>query len=255
MATGDEGMATTAEAIRQRLADVAKHTETPKGDLFLRFMGLCWTYKTYNDNYLALDRACMNIEAIGSAERLHRILVTGDISDYLAAVRTHLYNFVVSSATLIEHCRSFVDHQHKSDAFRDEYQNRVDADFGNNKLAVFVKNLRNCAVHYMIPISVPSMTLIEEGRLVVGCTLPTSELRRFAGWQRPALDYLTWAGREVSVSNFASEYWKMTERFYRWFFARQEEMHEAVLTEQHRLQSEISTLLCDLVGLEVHADT
>ena len=59
----------------------------------------------------------------------------------------YIFNFLASTSALIDSCRSVMDF-YKNTVIYEKYKQKVKEQFANNKIAIFIKDLRNYQMHY-----------------------------------------------------------------------------------------------------------
>lgn len=59
----------------------------------------------------------------------------------------YIFNFLASTSALIDSCRSVMDF-YKNTVIYENYKQKVKEQFANNKIAIFIKDLRNYQMHY-----------------------------------------------------------------------------------------------------------
>lgn len=59
----------------------------------------------------------------------------------------YIFKFLASTSALIDSCRSVMDF-YKNTLIYENYKQKVKEQFANNKIAIFIKDLRNYQMHY-----------------------------------------------------------------------------------------------------------
>ncbi len=152
----DHGQDTFTESLTDRLnelrASVLNDVMQKAGDrLFL-------TFNIFSGNYLELKKACEIVENPDIGLKLMSEPMKG------AGVQAHMevmrlfHNFLASAKSLVDHTRAFVDDHYAGTAFKQGYDQKVQAELASDPLIKFIQDLRNHMLHRGLPSG--SMSLI-----------------------------------------------------------------------------------------------
>lgn len=161
---------------------------------------------------------------------------------YLIEVYRTFFNFEASAASLVDHSRAFINkYEEKNAAFYHAYQDKVEADFLNNPLAKFVKDIRNYVVHKGYPVMDLSFPLV--GNRVHEYLLNSSSLLEWDSWTSKAREYIKSQGEVVRLYSVIEEYFQLVDSFYTWMFTNLKEIHTKYFFDVNALISKRNEFL------------
>lgn len=135
---------------------------------------------------------------------------------------------MASAQSLIDHARVLYQQLYEPKGLFPEYPAEVVNRFAKNPLAQFVRKLRNMAQHYRLP-AIRLTTSFQAGPLASSVNgrwlLSVSDLKEWDGWNPPAEEYLDAAGETLDIHRVVVDYHREIMNFYKWFEARQKEIH------------------------------
>ncbi len=154
----------------------------------------------------------------------------------------HLFNFLSSVAAYIDTTRNIIKANYDQHSFYKVYQEKIKKTFIDNKLCVFIKDLRNYHTHYEIPISNTELNL---------STLPNKEFCKFQiyvkkqdflkwnSWKEKAKQYLDESPDKVVLEDVCVEYFSIVNTFYDWLNKEIKEQHKSELDHFSNLIEEL----------------
>jgi hypothetical protein len=158
-------------------------------------------------------------------------------------VTRRVHNFVAAALTLVEHTRTFMREIYDGAPIQDRYQARVDADFANDPLAKFVKDLRNYMLHNGLPNSEMYLSFESNpdlpdggGTLETGIHVRTVPLLEWSNWSAPARKFIEDCGEFIDIRTLAEAYTDRILPFHGWLQGELDQFHSSDLGELRALQ-------------------
>lgn len=159
-----------------------------------------------------------------------------------AQIDQKLHNYVASSASLIEQTRRLAD-RYVTVSVRDDYDRRRSAitTQGRN---VFLRDLRNYALHYSIPFTRHTVSLnAAQPELTYRVDLSTSSLSEWAGWKAPAKEFLAEAGPAVDLRAVVAEHAREYKDLWGWLFAQERALSRLAVVARDEFAAEHDWIL------------
>jgi len=125
-------------------------------------------------------------------------------------------NFEASAASLIDHSRRFSESNIK-DTIKEKYINKKNEYFVKNKLASFVKDLRNYLLHREYP-NIEISYHFHNEKNEYEFTMSKAELIGWSGWKSVSKDFIAEQSEKISVASIVDNYYNLVVEFYGWFF-------------------------------------
>ena len=143
----------------------------------------------------------------------------------------YIFNFLASTSALIDSCRSVMDF-YKNTLIYENYKQKVKEQFANNKIAIFIKDLRNYQMHYKttFPYVTPNKQVCFE----------THEFKQYDRWTKLSKDFIKEQGDFIILKPLFETYFKMLEPFYMGIYAELTEYHEKDFKETIKLAAEVN---------------
>lgn len=151
--------------------------------------------------------------------------------DFQIEIYRTFTNFESSAASLIDHSRNFVKKDIK-DTIKDKYENKKNEYFVKNKLASFVKDLRNYLIHREYP-NIKISTQFTDGNNEF--TIEKAELMKWSGWTSNSKSFFAEQSEEISVVLIVETYYKLVVEFYEWLFNELREEYKEEYAEVNKL--------------------
>ena len=151
-----------------------------------------------------------------------------------------LHNFLASAFSLIEHARKIVNRLYSGEAFKDEYQKKLEQDVINQPIHSFVKELRNYTQHYTLPILALQITFLNGFEdLDFRVKMDVEILKQWDNW-KGAKSYLDGLGDSCCIETVANEYFVLIQNFYVWLTQRQLSVHKADFERLQQMQQDLT---------------
>ncbi len=143
----------------------------------------------------------------------------------------YIFNFLASTSALIDSCRSVMDF-YKNTVIYEKYKQKVKEQFANNKIAIFIKDLRNYQMHYKttFPYVTPDKQVCFE----------THEFKQYDRWTKLSKDFIKEQGDFIILKPLFETYFKMLEPFYMGIYAELTESHTKDFKETIKLAAEVN---------------
>lgn len=143
----------------------------------------------------------------------------------------YIFNFLASTSALIDSCRSVMDF-YKNTVIYENYKQKVKEQFANNKIAIFIKDLRNYQMHYKttFPYVTPNKQVCFE----------THEFKQYDRWTKLSKDFIKEQGDFIILKPLFETYFKMLEPFYMGIYAELTEYHKKDFKETIELATKIN---------------
>ena len=143
----------------------------------------------------------------------------------------YIFNFLASTSALIDSCRSVMDF-YKNTLIYENYKQKVKEQFANNKIAIFIKDLRNYQMHYKttFPYVTPNKQVCFE----------THEFKQYDRWTKLSKDFIKEQGDFIILKPLFETYFKMLEPFYMGIYAELTVYHEKDFKETIKLAAEVN---------------
>lgn len=146
----------------------------------------------------------------------------------------YLFNFLASTTALIDSCRNTMKFYKETDLYK-AYEDNVKKLFAKNKETIFIKDLRNCMMHYKII----SPCLSDNNQV----SFEVYQLNEFKGWTSLSKEFIQEQGKFVTIIPLIENYFKRLEPFYMEIYSKIREFHREDFKETIKLASEIGMAL------------
>lgn len=146
----------------------------------------------------------------------------------------YLFNFLASTTALIDSCRNTMKFYKETDLYK-TYEDDVKKLFARNKEAIFIKDLRNCMMHYKI-----IFPCLSDNNQV---SFEFYQLNEFKGWTSLSKKFIQEQGKFVTIIPLIENYFKRLEPFYMEIYSKIREFHQEDFKETIKLASEIGMSL------------
>ena len=94
------------------------------------------------------------------------------VQAFLIDMLRPVHNFVASAATLIDHARILYNELYKPGNLMPSYPAKIAADFANDGISQFVKDLRNYCLHRRLPVMSGSVSMnLRQGEGEISCPI------------------------------------------------------------------------------------
>lgn len=150
-----------------------------------------------------------------------------------------LHNYVASALSLVDHSRRLFD-MYPGSSLREAYEDRRST-LSEAPVALFIKQLRNYALHRTLPflghtvnLGAPVMTEIQ---------LSTQELMKWGKWSPTSRKYLTQAGESLKLREVVDEHMKLIDDLYGWVFEQFPVWHRAEIVSCDHVVDEFNWVL------------
>ena len=146
----------------------------------------------------------------------------------------YIFNLLASTSALIDSCRSVMDF-YKNTVIYENYKQKVKEQFANNKIAVFIKDLRNYQMHYKttFPYVTPDKQVCFE----------THEFKQYDRWTKLSKDFIKEQGDFIILKPLFETYFKMLEPFYMNIYAELTQYHKQDFRETIELSTKMHVVI------------
>ena len=163
-----------------------------------------------------------------------------------------VHNYLAAAKTLIDVTRKLINDWYRKTDFIIEYKEQIKARFTDNKLAGFIEDLRNYALHYSLPITSLRITfnndpLPNEQTERVTFYFEKATLQQWKNWSK-GKEYLRIANDEIVIEEFVDKYYQEVLSFHGWMHKRLEEKHKDDLRWLNEMGQRVEELLKPLRG-------
>ncbi|MBD3584071.1 hypothetical protein [Flavobacterium selenitireducens] len=168
-------------------------------------------------------------------------------------ITRHLHNYIASALSLTDHARNHYRELYSHNDLFPEYQEEINKRFANNKLAVFIKDLRQYFQHYQVPgVSTRLVYKKDAPEFIMTFLLTIKGLRKFSGWHKLSQEFLREQTDDIDLLFIVNQYHKLILDFYDWFISKQLVIHEddQIKVELHKEKMrklEVMRILMDLL--------
>ena len=193
---------------------------------FTRLLTLDVNFFVFDRNYRDLKLASKNFS---TPEMIPRLLNKKESEDMLYHLVRLLHNYLAAAKTLVDVTRTLINEWYRKTDFIIEYKEQIKTRFENNKLAGFIEDLRNYALHYSLPITglriqLTNDPLTKEQTERVTFFIEKATLQQWLNWSK-GKDYLQKANDEIVIENLVDNYYQEVLAFHGWMHKRLEEIH------------------------------
>ena len=160
-------------------------------------------------------------------------------SQYNGEVTRLLYNYLVSAATLTDHCRYVMKDYGGTDYYK-EYEQKV-SEFSKLPESAFIKDLRNYFSHHKIPSIGLSIGDIEfsDDEFRHEALIYTSDLDDSTKWSAVSKKYIENNFPHVYISGLVKTHLGALSELYSWIFSNFEHLHSQDYDESLKIKERI----------------
>ena len=148
----------------------------------------------------------------------------------------YFFNFLASTTALIDSCRNTMKFYKETDLYK-TYKDNVKKLFAKNKEAIFIKDLRNCMMHYKIIF--PCLSCNNQ------VSFEVYKLNEYDKWTSLSKKFIQGQEKFVIIMPLIESYFKQLEPFYMEIYSKLIEFHREDFKETIKLASEIGMPLTD----------
>lgn len=149
----------------------------------------------------------------------------------------YIFNFLSSTAALIDHSRRIMKFYTDTDIYND-YKYKSDENFAKNPLAQFIKKLRNYNAHYETPFPYP--TISKQNNNSLDIVLDTQELLKCPeAWDNLSKQYIEQCGNEINILEMCNNYNNLINQFYSWLYNELKSYHKKDLEEKNNIAKQL----------------
>ncbi len=148
----------------------------------------------------------------------------------------YFFNFLASTTALIDSCRNTMKFYKETDLYK-TYKDNVKKLFAKNKEAIFIKDLRNCMMHYKIIF--PCLSCNNQ------VSFEVYKLNEYDKWTSLSKKFIQGQEKFVIIMPLIESYFKQLEPFYMEIYSKLIEFHREDFKETIKLASEIGMPLPD----------
>ena len=184
-------------------------------------------YHTLILNYNELKNEIINIQK--STDPFWLLFNNKNLNHYF-------FNFLASTTALIDSCRNTMKFYKETDLYK-TYKDNVKKLFAKNKEAIFIKDLRNCMMHYKIIF--PCLSCNNQ------VSFEVYKLNEYDKWTSLSKKFIQGQEKFVIIMPLIESYFKQLEPFYMEIYSKLIEFHREDFKETIKLASEIGMPLPD----------
>lgn len=149
----------------------------------------------------------------------------------------YIFNFLASTTALIDSCRNTMKFYKETNLYK-TYEDDVKKLFARNKEAIFIKDLRNCMMHYKI-----IFPCLSDNNQV---SFEVYQLKEFEGWTSLSKEFIEEQGSFIILNPLFESYFKMLEPFYMEIYSMLLEYHKQDFKETIKLAAKINMPISDI---------
>ncbi len=143
----------------------------------------------------------------------------------------YIFNFLASTSALIDSCRNVMGF-YKDTTIYKIYKEKVQEQFSNNSITVFIKDLRNYQMHYKIAF----LCLSKEEKV----SFETYELKQYSKWTKSSKEFMEKQGDFIILKPLFEVYFKILEPFYMEIYSMLLKYHKQDFKETIELAAKIN---------------
>lgn len=190
-------------------------------EIYRNFQALQASFRVFSGNFDELVRGLEHLKDSRSSLAMYNDEHRENAESLLDQSSRFFHNFLASAFSLIEHTRKVVNRLYSGEAFKDEYQKKLEQDVISQPIHGFVKELRNYTQHYTLPILALQITFLEDfDDLDFRVKMDAEVLKQWDNW-KGAKSYLDVLGDSCCIKTVANEYFVLIRNFYAWLAQRQ----------------------------------
>lgn len=175
-------------------------------------------------------------------KRLFKEAMRDGGSQYNGEITRLLYNYLVSAATLIDHCRYVMKDYEETDYYK-EYKQKVDG-FAKLPESAFLKDLRNYFAHHKIPsigLSIGDIKFLDD-EFRHEALIYTSDLDDSTKWSAASKKYIEDNFPHVYIAGLVKMHLGALSGLYSWIFSNFENLHGQEYAESLKVKERILRL-------------
>lgn len=198
--------------------------------IHLRFETLATNYFVFERNYEEIKRLLFAVEHPDTFDKLWTQDKQQEMSMVLREITRLLHNLVASAKTLVEHTRNLIKDWYADTEFLEEYQLEIDKRFKGNPIAGFIEDLRNYAMHFQLPPTIPLYEVkndpdTKEQTTTQTILLEKQHLLQWSKWTDKGKLYLNDAEDRIKLVEVIDQYSQDVQDFHSWMRNRLIEIH------------------------------
>lgn len=205
-------------------------------EIYRNFQALQSSFRVFNNNFHELIQELEHLKDPRQALTMYGTNQRENLENLLDQALRLLHNFLASAFSLIEHTRKIVTRLYSGQAFRDEYQKKLEQDVINNPVHSFVKHLRNYTQHYTLPILALQITLLEDFDFRI--KMDVESLKQWDNWGS-SRSYLDALEDSCCIETVVNEYFVLIQNFYVWLTEQQLSIHQADFIKLQQMQQNL----------------
>lgn len=206
-------------------------------EIYRNFQALQSSFRMFNNNFHELIQELEHLKDPRQALTMYSNSQRENLENLLDQALRLLHNFLASAFSLIEHTRKIVTRLYSGQAFRDEYQKKLEQDVINNPVHSFVKQLRNYTQHYTLPILALQITLLEDFDFRI--KMDVESLKQWDNWGS-SRSYLDALKDSCCIETVVNEYFVLIQNFYVWLTEQQLSIHQADFIKLQQMQQNLT---------------
>jgi hypothetical protein len=206
-------------------------------EIYRNFQALQASFRVFSGNFHELVRGLEHLKDSRSSLAMYNDDHRENVHNLLDQTSRLFHNFLASAFSLIEHTRKIVNRLYSGQAFKDEYQKKLEQDVISQPVHGFVKELRNYTQHYTLPILALQITFLEN--LDFRVKMDVEILKQWDNW-KSSKSYLDTLGESFCIETVANEYFVLIQNFYVWLTQRQLSVHQADFAKLQQMQQDLT---------------
>ncbi len=206
-------------------------------EIYRNFQALQASFRVFRSNFYELVQGLEHLKDPRNSLTMYSDDKRENLEKLLDKTSRLLHNFLASAFSLIEHTRKIINRLYSGQAFRDEYQQKLEQDVINQPVHGFVKQLRNYTQHYTLPILALQITLIED--LDFRVKMDVEILKQWDNWGS-SKSYVDALGNTCCIETVANEYFVLLQGFYVWLTQRQLSIHQADFEKLQQMKQQLT---------------
>ncbi len=168
------------------------------------------------------------------------------------------HNYLAGAESLLDHVGALRGELYRGTDAPEEYPTRWDQHFGGSSLPRFVKDLRLHMLCEGLPLVLAQLSFGGAGsrqEISSAVELDANKLGTWERWSAEGRGYLDTLDGKVGLDEIVDRHAALVADFYRWFAARQSELHREAFEELEELEGERERLRQEIGRLEDTLET
>ena len=183
-----------------------------------RFSTLGSNYYVFETNYEKLK------QLLAETQTPDQMWKSGEVNAIMYELIRLFHNYLASAKMLVDHTRHVMRDWYGDSALLDEYQSEINKRFAANKLAAFIEDLRNYALHYQLPVTTSRIEVtrisdtngyVEKAMFELG----RAELRKWSSWDK-GREYLYQSEQGIAIEELVDQYFRQVQGLHQWLATR-----------------------------------